>query len=71
MRKDQVERMWRGEELKVPQRQRPQGRLWLKNGSCVRLRPERPQHAWCYDFLSATIHDGRTLHLLTLIDEYT
>src|SRR5215469_5639645 len=47
------------------------GRLWLADGSCVRLRPERARHVWSYDFVSATTHDGRTLRLLTLIDEYT
>ena len=41
--KDRVQRIWRREGLKVPQKQRPRGRLWLNDGSCVRLRPERPQ----------------------------
>jgi putative transposase len=41
------------------------------NGSCVRLRPERANHVWSYDFVSAMTHDGRTLRLLVLIDEYT
>src|SRR5690606_40725061 len=37
-----VERIWRREELKVPQKQAKKSRLWLNDGSCVRLRPERP-----------------------------
>ena len=69
--KDRVERIWRREGLKVPQKQRPRGRLWLNDGSCVRLRPERPNHVWSYDFVSARTHDGRTIRMLTLIDEYT
>ena len=69
--KDRVQRMWRREGLKVPQRQRPRGRLWLNDGSCVRLRPERANQIWSYDFVSAMTHDGRSLRLLTLIDEYT
>src|SRR5215472_12464069 len=69
--KDRVQRIWRREGLKVPARQVPRGRLWLGDGSCVRLRPERARHVWSYDFVSATTHDGRTLRLLTLIDEYT
>jgi putative transposase len=69
--KDRVERVWRREGLKVPQKQRARRRLWLNDGSCVRLRPERPNHVWSYDFVSAATHDGRTLRLLTLIDEYT
>ena len=66
-----MQRIWRREGLKVPQKQRPRGRLWLNDGSCVRLRPERANHVWSYDFVSAMTHDGRTLRMLTLIDEYT
>ena len=69
--KDRVERIWRREGLKVPQKQKPRGRLWLNDGSCVRLRPERPNHVWSYDFMSAFTHDGRTVRFLNLIDEYT
>ena len=69
--KDRVQRIWRREELKVPQKQRPRGRLWLNDGSCVRLRPERSNQVWSYDFVKAMTHDGRTLRLLVLIDEYT
>ena len=69
--KDRVQRIWRREGLKIPQKQRPRGRLWLGDGSCIRLRPERANHVWSYDFVSAMTHDGRTLRRLTLIDEYT
>jgi transposase InsO family protein len=69
--KDRVQRIWRREGLKVPRKQRPRGRLWLNDGSCVRLRPERPGHIWSYDFVSAQTHDGRQVRLLTLIDEFT
>jgi len=68
---DRVQRIWRREGLKVPQKQRARGRLWLNDGSCVRLRPERANHVWSYDFVSAMTHDGRTLRLLVLLDEYT
>jgi transposase InsO family protein len=44
--KDRVERIWRREGLKVPQRQKPRGRLWFNDGSCVRLRPEHVNHVW-------------------------
>ena len=56
---------------KVPQRQKARRRLWLNDGLCVRLRPNRANHVWSYDFVSAATHDGRSLRLLTLIDEYT
>jgi putative transposase len=69
--KDRVQRIWRREGLKVPAKQKPRGRLWLNDGSCIRLRPERRNHVWSYDFVEARTHDGRSVRLLTLIDEYT
>ena len=69
--KDRVQRIWRREGLKVPAKQRARRRLWLNDGSCVRLRPERANHVWSYDFVSAKTHDGRTIRMLTMIDEYT
>jgi transposase InsO family protein len=69
--KDRVQCIWRREGLKVPQKQRPLGRLWLNDGSCVRLRPERANHVWSYDFVSGRTHDGRSIRMLTMIDEYT
>ncbi len=67
--KDLVQRSWRREGLKVPQKQKPRGRLWLNEGSCVRRWPEGAKHVWSYDFVSAATRDGRSLRLLTLIDE--
>ena len=66
-----VERIWRQEGLKVPQKQPKKGRLWLNDGSCVRLRPERPNHVWSYDFVQDRTHDGRVFRTLNIIDEYT
>ena len=47
------------------------GRLWLNDGSCIRLRPLHKNHVWSYDFVSTRTHDGRALKLLTVLDEYT
>jgi len=69
--KDRVERIWRREGLKVPKKQKPRGRLWLNDGSCLRLRPERARHIWSYDFVSAKTYDGRTVRMLNLIDEHS
>ncbi len=69
--KDRVQRIWRREGLKVPQKHRPRSGLWLNDGSCIRLRPERPNHVWSFDFVEGHTHDGRSLRILTLIDEYT
>jgi len=66
-----VERIWRREGLKVPQKQPKRGRLWLNDGSCIRLRPERKNHVWAYDFVSCRTHDGRPVKLITVIDEYS
>lgn len=66
-----VERIWRREGLKVPTRQPKKGRLWLGDGSCIRLRAERPNHVWSYDFVEDRTHDGRKYRMLTVIDEFT
>lgn len=66
-----VERIWRQEGLKVPKRQPKRGRLWLNDGSCIRLRPEYKDHVWSYDFMVDRTSDGRTFRILTIIDEYT
>jgi len=66
-----VERIWRQEGLKVPQKQPRRRRLWLNDGSCIRLRPEYPNHVWSYDFVSQRTSDGRPMRFLTIIDEYT
>ena len=66
-----VERIWRRQGLRVPKKQPKRGRLWLNDGSCVRLRAERRDHVWSYDFVQARTHDGRPFRMLTVIDEHT
>ena len=66
-----VERLWRREGLKVPPKQPKRARLWLNDGSCVRLRPERRNHVWSYDFVHCRTEDGRAFRLLNIIDEFT
>jgi len=66
-----VERLWRREGLKVPQKQPKRGRLWLTDGSCIRRRPAYRHHVWAYDFVTARTHDGRPLKILTVIEEYS
>ncbi len=66
-----VERIWRREKPKAPARQPKRGQLWLNDGSCVRLRPERRNHRWAYAFVQARTTNGRPVELLTIIDEYT
>lgn len=66
-----VERIWRQQGLKVPKRQRKRGRLWLNDGSCVRLRPEHKDHVWAYDFVQDRTADGKRIRMLTIVDEFT
>ncbi len=66
-----VERIWRREGLKVPTKQPKRGRLWLNDGSCIRLRPEHRNHVWSYDFVEDRTHDGRKYRMLNVVDEFT
>jgi len=66
-----VERIWKREHLQVPKKQPKRGRLWLNDGSCVRLRAERQDHVWAYDFVEDRTHDGRKIRMLTIVDEFT
>lgn len=66
-----VERIWREEGLKLPQKQTKKRRLWLNDGSFVRLRAERKNHVWSYDFVEDRTMDHRKIRFLNIIDEYT
>jgi putative transposase len=66
-----VERIWRREGLKVPKKQPKRGRLWLNDGSCIRLRPEYENHVWSYDFMIERTDNGRAFKILNIIDEFT
>ena len=71
MNHKRVERLWRREGLKVPQKQPKRKRLWLNDGSCVRLRPTHRDHVWSYDFVADRTSDGRAFRMLTIVDEHT
>ena len=66
-----VQRIWCQEGLKVPTKQSNRGRLWLSDGSIVRLQLEFPKHVWSYDFMQDRTHDGRPFRILNVIDEFT
>ena len=55
----------------MPQKQPKRRRLWLNDGSCVRLRPAYVDHVWSYDFMLHRTHDGRAFRLLTIMDEFS
>ncbi len=69
--KDRVYTIWREEGLQVPRKQPKRARLWLADGSCIRRRAEYPNHVWSYDFVAERTHDGRSLRMLNILDEYT
>lgn len=66
-----VERIWREEGLKVPQKQKKRKRLYLNDGSCIRLRPHWQNHVWSYDFVTDKLRNGKSIRMLTVLDEYT
>ena len=70
-RPSKVGRIWREEGLKVPQKQPPRGRLWLNDGSCIRLRASHPNPVWSYDFVFIRDAYGGKIRMLTMIDEFS
>ena len=66
-----IERLWRREGLKVTRKQPKRGRLWLNDGSCIRLRPEYRDHVWSYDFVHHRTDDGKAFRTLNILDEYS
>lgn len=66
-----IERIWREEGLKLPKKQSKKRRLWLNDGSCIRLRPEHKNHVWSYDFVEDKTYNGKKIRFLNIIDEFT
>ena len=68
-----VERLWREAGMQVLLKPQKRRRLTLggSENSCVRKRPERPNHIWSYDFVTDFTEKGRRLRMLVVIDEFT
>jgi transposase InsO family protein len=66
-----VERLWREEGLKLPERHKKRRRLYHKDSSVIRLRPTHPNHVWAMDFVHDRLSNGRSYKMLTVLDEYT
>jgi len=66
-----VERLWRREGLKVPQKQPKRRRLWFNDGSCIRLKPLYKNHVWSYDFVFDRTSDRKVIKMLNVLDEYS
>jgi putative transposase len=66
-----VQRLWREEGLRVPVRRRKRRRLGDSTVSAQRLRAERPNQVWAFDFQFDQTADGRVIKLLNIVDEFT
>ena len=66
-----VERIWREEGLKLPKKQTKKRRLWLNDGSCIRLRPEYKNHVWSYDFVEDRTYNKKKVRFLNILDEHS
>ena len=55
----------------VPRKQPKKSRLWLNDGSCIRLRPEHRNHVWSYDFVHCRTDDGKPFRTLNILDEFS
>jgi putative transposase len=71
LNRKRVERIWREEGLRVPQRRRKRQRLGESTVPADRLRAERPDQVWALDFQFDQTADGRILKLLHVVDEHT
>lgn len=71
MNRKKIQRLWREEGLRVPQRKRKRLRLGESTVPGKRLRAERPNHVWALDFQFDTTSDGRIVKLLHVVDEHT
>ena len=59
------------EGLKVAAQQPNRGRLWLHDGSCIRLRPRYQKHVWWWDLVFIRTDAGPAVKLMVVIDEFT
>ena len=71
MNRKRVQRLWREEGLRVPQRTRKRRRVWESRVPASRLAAERPDHVWALDYEHDQTADGRVIRLLNVVDEFT
>ena len=62
-----MKRIWREQGLKVPKKQPKKRRLWLNDGSCIRLRPEYENQVWSYDFVEDRLSNEKDFDGLILL----
>ncbi len=66
-----IQRLWRDEGLRVPERRRKRQRRGDSQVAAGLLRASRPDEVWALDFQFDRTADGRMLKLLNVVDEYT
>jgi transposase InsO family protein len=66
-----VQRIWRELGLRVPKKQNKRGRLYLNDGSYIRLKPLYQNHVWSCDCVEDRLANGRKYKCLTIMDEFT
>lgn len=66
-----IERLWAEEGLQLPRRHKKRKRLYHKDSSIIRLRPQHANHIWSVDFVHDKLSNGRPYKMLTVLDEYT
>lgn len=71
LNRKKVQRLWREEGLRVPQKRRKRRRLGDSTTPADRLRAERPDHVWALDYQFDVTATGRTIKILHVVDEFT
>ena len=66
-----VQRIWQKEGLQVPYRRKFKKERGSSENSCDVKKAEYINHVWTYDFMSDQTEEGRSLKLLTVLDEFT
>ena len=61
LNRKRVQRIWREEGLRVPRRKRKRRRVGDSTVAAQRLRAERPNHVWAFDFQFDQTAEGRAL----------
>lgn len=66
-----VQRLWRAEGLRVPQKTRKRRRGHSSEQDGARRRASRPREVWAIDFQFDAANDGRKLKCLNIVGEFT
>lgn len=71
LNRKKVQRLWREEGLRVPQRRHKRRRTGESTTPADRLHAERPDHVWALDYQFDVTATGRVIKILHVVDEFT